>query len=66
MVWHTAWNYLVYPSATDAFGDEWLAKAATKIIGEIDIVPNAIGSLCPHSAHAATHYSSQALGGFIC
>ena len=27
---------------------------------------NAIGSLCPHSAHAVTHYSSQALGDFIC
>jgi len=48
------------------FENEWLAKAATKIIGKIDMVTNAIGSLCPHSAHAVTHYSSQALGDFIC
>ena len=28
------------------FENEWLAKAATKIIGKIDIVTNAIESLC--------------------
>ena len=48
------------------FENKWLAKAATKVIGKINIVTNAIGSLCPHSAHAVTHYSSQALGDFIC
>ena len=42
------------------------SKAVTKIIGKIDIVTNAIGSLCPHSAHAATNYPFQALDDFIC
>ena len=48
------------------FENEWLVKAATKIIGKINIAANTIASLCPHSAHAATHYSFQALGDFIC
>ena len=48
------------------FGNEWLVKAATKIIGKFGIVTNTIGSLCPHSARAVTHYPPQALGGFVC
>ena len=43
-----------------------ITKAATKIIGKINIAANTIASLCPHSAHAATHYSFQALGDFNC
>jgi len=41
------------------FESELRAKAATKIIGKIDTVTYANGPLCPHSAHAAMHYSSQ-------
>ena len=45
---------------------EWLAAAATKISGNMQKITTAIGSLCPHAAHAVTLYSSQALGDYIC
>ena len=48
------------------YENEWLAAAATKISGNIHKITTAIGSLCPHAAHAVTLYSSQALGDYIC
>ena len=47
------------PIGDVCFENKWLAKAATKIIGEIGIVTNAIGSLCPFSARCNALFLSS-------